>query len=286
MPLDLTNQHHQVLEKFLNIQRNAHHMSPCTVRGYQWKLGALFEAWRDKDMPSWDYADWEDYLAANPDWGPRTIKKVASHAAKFISWCKARKMDIGDFLEGYQPPKDKKTEVACAKPEDVRTLLKHAKGRMKVAIALAAYCGARRNEINTITWAAYSGSHLDTYAPKTKKRRRIPRNSVVREILDAHREEELAAGRGKDTDEIVHWPCFGGTSDNGNRDLNLLQDKCGTPRHGWHAFRHHFGTQLVRAHVDLGNVQGLMGHATLEVTSRYVHSTPADQISAVEALVA
>lgn len=279
--------HTQVLERFLKAQRSAHHMSDATVRGYQWKLGALFTEWASTPMASWDYGMWEDYLADNEQWGARTIKKLTSHCSKFIKWCKSRKIAIGDFLEGYEAPKDVKSTPQVAKPEHVRVLMKEAKKkspRLTVCIGLAAYCGLRRNEIagpGGVTWkdVDLENKRIRVFAPKTKKERFVPLNALMVDLL-----REWKPERAKDTDPVVHYPCFGGTLGNGNRDLAKLQDWCGTPRMGWHSFRHHFGTELVRAGVDLATVRDLMGHGSLEMTNLYAHSSPKNMAEAVELL--
>jgi site-specific recombinase XerD len=54
---------------------------------------------------------------------------------------------------------------------------------------------------------------------------------------------------------------------------------------GPHVLRHTFGTQLVRAGVDLVTVAELMGHARLETTRIYTRPTAADRERALEALL-
>lgn len=53
-------------------------------------------------------------------------------------------------------------------------------------------------------------------------------------------------------------------------------DRVGVPRVGWHALRHTIATLLSQRGVPLGNVQKLLGHSTITMTSRYAHSTVAD----------
>jgi site-specific recombinase XerD len=54
---------------------------------------------------------------------------------------------------------------------------------------------------------------------------------------------------------------------------------------GPHVLRHTFGTQLVRAGVDLVTVAELMGHSRLETTRLYTLPTRADRERALEALL-
>jgi integrase len=52
----------------------------------------------------------------------------------------------------------------------------------------------------------------------------------------------------------------------------------------FHSLRHSFGSFLGAAGVDAKTIQGLLGHADLETTSRYLHSSRAAQEAAVAAL--
>ncbi len=53
----------------------------------------------------------------------------------------------------------------------------------------------------------------------------------------------------------------------------------------WHDLRHTFASRLVMAGENLRTVQELMGHKTINVTCRYAHLAPAQQLAAVEKLV-
>jgi site-specific recombinase XerD len=52
----------------------------------------------------------------------------------------------------------------------------------------------------------------------------------------------------------------------------------------WHDLRHTFASRLVMAGVDLRTVQELMGHLTIQVTTRYAHLAPSHLREAVERL--
>ena len=52
----------------------------------------------------------------------------------------------------------------------------------------------------------------------------------------------------------------------------------------WHCLRHTFASNLVMRGVDIGTVQELMGHKTIQMTMRYAHLAPAHKLAAVERL--
>jgi integrase len=58
--------------------------------------------------------------------------------------------------------------------------------------------------------------------------------------------------------------------------LHRACDRAGIPRVGWHALRHTFATLLCQRGVPLRNVQALLGHTTIVMTSRYAHANTDD----------
>jgi integrase len=52
--------------------------------------------------------------------------------------------------------------------------------------------------------------------------------------------------------------------------------RAGVRNVGWHALRHSLATTLCQRGVPLRDVQALLGHSTILMTSRYAHATPAD----------
>ena len=58
----------------------------------------------------------------------------------------------------------------------------------------------------------------------------------------------------------------------------------GIPNFHWHDLRHTFASRLRMAGVDLGTIQELMGHKSIQMTVRYAHLAPTYQLAAVERL--
>lgn len=53
---------------------------------------------------------------------------------------------------------------------------------------------------------------------------------------------------------------------------------------GWHVLRHTFASHLVIRGAPLKAVQELLGHATIDMTMRYAHLSPAAKIEAIRLL--
>jgi len=53
----------------------------------------------------------------------------------------------------------------------------------------------------------------------------------------------------------------------------------------WHDLRHTFASRLIVAGIGIRNVQDLMGHKTINMTARYAHLEPEQQLEAVEHLL-
>lgn len=56
--------------------------------------------------------------------------------------------------------------------------------------------------------------------------------------------------------------------------LHRACDRAGVKRIGWHGLRHSYATLLCERGVPLRDVQELLGHTTITMTSRYAHSRP------------
>ena len=75
------------------------------------------------------------------------------------------------------------------------------------------------------------------------------------------------------------------TADSGTRTSWPLQNVRGRRRRlGWHMLRHTFASHLIMKGVPLRAVQDLLGHASMDMTLRYVHLAPAFTAAAVETL--
>ncbi len=156
-------------------------------------------------------------------------------------------------------------------PSEVRRILKHARGWLRMAVCLGLYAGLRRNEIRLLDL-----SHVDmknrkitVWHGKGGKSRTIPISRPLQQ-------------------ELERWLAFRTSVPDGTDDKPLLITSRGTRPHldsgtvlrglsrasgiqvSWHRLRSTFATQLFRKTLDLKLVQSLLGHSSSVVTDRYI----------------
>ncbi len=115
----------------------------------------------------------------------------------------------------------------------------------------------------TIWRAAVRGVIAQT---KTGRLRVIPLVEKVVEALDML----------PHTNELV-FPRTNGNPMRPEITLDVLHrtcDRAGVPRIGWHGLRHSFASTMCQRGVPIRDVQELLGHTTIMMTSRYTHTSP------------
>jgi integrase len=143
---------------------------------------------------------------------------------------------------------------------------------------LALNTGMRRDEQWSLKrdWVDLERNILTVYG-KGAKRRYIPINAAchaaLRKLMDrAGKGEYLCAQKKRE----------------GQRDwrdwFERSRDAAGIKDFRWHDLRHTFASRLAMAGVSLQTIQQLLGHATLAMTMRYAHLSPAHLRDAVNKL--
>ena len=158
--------------------------------------------------------------------------------------------------------------------ETVLAMLRLVPEPSRTAIAIAAFTGLRRGEIEGLTWESYDGETLNVTRamwngivgePKSKKSRaRVPVIAPLRKLLDLHRAHcgnpevgiMFQTRRGTPLslnnvlgDQILPaiekcGQCRGSKDAHGSEDHEYVRDESLPQWHGWHAFRRGLATNL------------------------------------------
>ena len=188
------------------------------------------------------------------------------------------------------PAKSEKLPAAPPLAVVVQTLAA-AEGWLRVAIALAALAGLRCGEVRAIevrdvdleggrlfVRRAYSADELGV--PKGRDERAVPLTPLLASILThaCKGEAPTAPLAADDQGEALRESMVGGA-------WRRLQARLGIePPWRFHSLRHFFGTTCLRGGANVEAVRRLLGHRDLASTTRYVHATERDLVTAVAAL--
>jgi integrase len=157
------------------------------------------------------------------------------------------------------------------------------------AISLALNCGLRLGELIALKWddidltagklwIQRSDWQGQVGLPKSGKARIVPLNENAAKAL-----KQCRHLRGE-------WIFCRESGERRTKDdfataLERARKKAGLRKFNWHLLRHTFASRLVSRGVSLRVVQGLLGHASINMTLRYAHLSDDDTKSAVDRLV-
>ncbi len=163
--------------------------------------------------------------------------------------------------------------------EEEEKLMSELADHLKPIVTCALNTGMRRGEIFSLKWKNIVDGKivLEARNTKTKKQRRIPINSKLQEIFEILKSRNGFSGfvftYGRDRLKDIH----NGFSKACKRaDIDDLH---------FHDLRRTFATRLMRNGVGIYTISQLLGHASVEMTQRYINWQPEDGSEAVESLV-
>jgi integrase len=173
-------------------------------------------------------------------------------------------------------------------PEQLDRLLAAAEPGWRVLFTLAAHTGLRIGELAALKWEAVDLRNRQLFVrlavhdgieglPKSNQVRVVPLNGPALAALEGHKRidgvDYVFTLDGKQLDRRdVRFP------------LERAVKAAKVPRVTIHGLRHVFGSHLVERGAGLSEVRDLMGHSSLTVTERYLHSRPSRLAEAVARL--
>lgn len=165
--------------------------------------------------------------------------------------------------------------------EESRNLVDAAENHLKPILITALNTGMRRGEILNLQWDQVDLKHgfilLTEEMTKTERRREIPINTVLREVL----QKQI---RRLDVPHVFYDPETGKPYQDVKRSFGTACRRVGIRDFRFHDLRHTFASQLVMNGVDITAVSKLLGHTTLTMTLRYAHLAPDHLKNAVDVL--
>jgi len=140
----------------------------------------------------------------------------------------------------------------------------------RAAVALAAFAGLRRSEVQGIEWADYDGHDISVKRsvwrghveePKTKASQNyVPAIQPLRDILDEYRSAvsivPIAGARLFTTNLEVM----------GRKSIKTAMESVGLTWQGWHAFRRGVASNLFELGCDDITVQRVLRHSRVQIT--------------------
>lgn len=163
--------------------------------------------------------------------------------------------------------------------EDSRRLLAGAENVFWYAMILCAlHTGMRIGELCALDWSDINwGQRVITISravvegvigsPKNNRMRTIPLTPDLHALFCVHKKSSGLIFPGPDGNHMrkSSWPW---------KALTRACKRAGLPVIGWHVLRHTFASHLAAQSVPVKATQMLMGHATIQMTERYMHLAP------------
>ena len=187
-----------------------------------------------------------------------------------------------------KPLRVPKPDVRFLTLEETRRLVRACHPDWRAMVVVALNTGLRLGELLALRW-----KHVDLVlgqlvvcendwrgvigTPKGHKARVVPLNNAALAVLNGHchRRGALVFSR-PDGTRLTYQQC--------RRPLLRTCKAANVTPVQWHALRHTFASQMAMKGVPLKAIQDLLGHATIEMTMRYAHSTEAATRAAVFSL--
>jgi len=158
------------------------------------------------------------------------------------------------------------------------------KDEMAVLYKLALYTGARCGDLCLLLWSSVDLEHRvirftpHKTAQTSRKRVEIPMSGVLYTTLSewsqtsefvlpqvAARYQHNPGGISRDTKRLIEAAGFQAVDEGDSRRIRNVS------RLGFHAFRHSYVSMLINSGVNPLVVRDLVGHTTVDMTSRYAH---------------
>lgn len=270
----------QAMDEFF-IEQQIRGNTPKTIRYYSLSLGQ-YTAYANPDtlMSEIDLKSLKGFYIylSGRNLASTSIQTYIRALRAFLRWCYAEEYIPVNLAEKFRLPKAKQKTVDVLSESEIHQLFSCF--NLRYLVQLRNYCicilmldsGLRMNEVTTL-----SVEHLhipEGYAivdGKGNKQRIVPLGLHSRKMLSRYLSRRPACAS---TDRVFLMSDMRPITNNTIHLLfQRLKTRASIPRIHAHLLRHTFATRYLENGGDMYALQQILGHTSLEMVKRYVHST-------------
>ena len=213
-----------------------------------------------------------------------TLQSYIRALRAFLSWCYQEDYLPVNLSDKFRLPKAKRKEIDTLTDSEVRALLSCFNPRSLIQLRNLCICslmldsGLRRDEVVTLSLPLL---HVrEGYAivnGKGNKQRTVPLGLHTRKLLLRYLSRRPGCAA---TDRVFLKADLLPVSGNTVRQMfDRLKVRAEIPRLKAHLLRHTFATRYLENGGDIYSLQQILGHTSLEMVKRYVHTTHRKTVS-------
>jgi integrase/recombinase XerD len=250
-------------------------LSPKTILNYKYSLSRFSDA-INKPLADVRKEDIMAYLRAMQDRGvmKSSLSTFQTNIISFYMWARDNDKVQGNPVKGLQKIKTDARLPIYFTVDQVKLLFDTAIDERDNLICKILYStGVRVSELVSIKKGDinFKTGHIKIFGKGSKERMVSIRSPFVLDQLKRYTEE---------FDE--NQPVFELTTSTIERTLRELRAQCGLKKLTPHKLRHSYATHLKQAGGNIVDIQKLLGHASLNTTQIYAHSSIEDQDKMVD----
>ena len=276
-------------EQYLDYLTAVRGCSPCTIRAYRSDLTQFGTFLHGGAEPTDVRLIEPRHLHLFASWlghgrAPRTIGRKLNCLGGFFGHLCDLGVVAKSPVAGIRRPRVPDDLPAFPdQAECARLLAASGTPREKAVFHVLLGCGLRRNELLALDVAdiAADFSQLTVRRGKGGRSRTIPLSRPVAETLRAYLQDS-----GRRSGALIVNSVGTRLGHTGlQRLFARVVRRAGLADRGYsaHSLRHAFASHALRCGADVATVRDLLGHASLETTSRYLHTDASTKAGAVEA---
>lgn len=213
-----------------------------------------------------------------------TLQSYIRALRSFLTWCYREDYIPVNLSDKFRLPKARRKEIDTLTDTEVRALLACFNPRSLLQLRNLCICslmldsGLRRDEVATLSLPLlHVGEGYVIVNGKGNKQRTVPLGLHTRKLLLRYLSRRPGCAQ---TDAVFLKSDLSPVSGNTIRQMfDRLKVQANIPRLKAHLLRHTFATRYLENGGDIYSLQQILGHTSLEMVKRYVHTTHRKTVS-------